>query len=386
MKLVTIVGARPQFIKTFSVSRALAQTGKVEEILVHTGQHFDAAMSEVFFSQLGLREPDYHLGISGGGHGQMTGRMLERLEVVIEEQAPDSVLVYGDTNTTLAGALAASKLYTPVIHVEAGLRSHNRRMPEEINRVVVDHISTLLCCPTVTAVEQLNREGIERALGNGALTRSDGMSNLRNVGPDSPLVVNVGDVMLDALLHFRNIAENNSDILDRLQLSAGAYAVLTIHRAHNTSDIDSLCRLLAPVLELSVTLPIVFPAHPRTRRLLEAADEWDRLATAPGLILSEPLGYLDFLQLEANARAVLTDSGGVQKEAFFLGIPCLTLRDETEWRETVDAGRNRVVGTRPGDLAAELARVLDRAPASPDAFGRGDAGNRIANLIEAIFT
>ena len=337
MHLVVIVGARPQFIKAAPVSRALAERPGVSETIVHTGQHFDPEMSQTFFRELELPEPAYNLGIHGGGHGAMTGRMLEALEPVLQAERPDAVLVYGDTNSTLAGALAAAKLHIPVAHVEAGLRSFNRRMPEEINRVLTDHVSTLLYCPTGTAVENLAREGI----GAG--------------------IENVGDVMYDATLHAAARACACSRILERLGLADGAYAVATVHRAENTDDPETLAQILDYLRERADGQALVLPLHPRTRRAVEGAG-----LSLDGLRAVPPCGYLDMHRLLQGAAAVYTDSGGLQKEAYFHRTPCVTLRSETEWVETVEKGWNR------------LWRGPDYRPRRPiAAYGDGTAARRI---------
>jgi UDP-GlcNAc3NAcA epimerase len=312
-RILTVVGARPQLIKAAAVSRALAGVPAIEERLVHTGQHFDVGMSDVFFAELGIPPPAHHLGIHGGGHGEMTGRMLIALEQVMKADRPDCVLVYGDTNSTLAGAFAAAKLDIPVAHVEAGLRSFNRRMPEEINRIVADRLSALLFCPTRTAVDNLAAEGI--AAG----------------------VHMTGDVMYDVTLHAASAARANSRILERLGLAPRGYALATVHRAENTDDPAALAAVLSYLREQAHDQPVVLPLHPRTR---EAA----RLQglSFDGLTVTEPLGFLDMHRLLASAAAVFTDSGGVQKEAYFHRAPCVTLRAETEWVETVEAGWNRL--------------------------------------------
>jgi UDP-GlcNAc3NAcA epimerase len=380
-KILTVVGARPQFIKASAVSRALMSAGGLEECLVHTGQHADADMSSVFFQELELPAPVDHLGISGGGHGQMTGRMLERIEAVMERERPAGVLVYGDTNSTLAGALAAAKLGIPVVHVEAGLRSFKMSMPEEINRVMADRISSVLCCPTRTAVDNLSREGFPNPLAGGALFA--GTSGEWRRTP-VPWVANVGDVMLDVLRHYRAKAEATSRVLERLGLAAGQYAVLTAHRASNTRDADALGAILRPVVALAHHLPVVFPVHPRTAALLRAVPEMQDSAAA-GIIVIGPLSYLDFLQLQARARAILTDSGGVQKEAFFLGVPCVTLRNETEWPETLADGWNRLLGDArdPVDLFQWLQSMPVSRANDPAAFGDGNAAQRVVDLLEA---
>jgi UDP-GlcNAc3NAcA epimerase len=312
-KILTVVGARPQLVKAASVSRALAGQTVLRECLVHTGQHFDAGMSDVFFSELGIPAPAHHLGIHGGGHGDMTGRMLIALERVMQQERPDCVLVYGDTNSTLAGALAAAKLNLPVAHVEAGLRSFNRRMPEEINRIAADRLSALLFCPTATAVANLAQEGIV-----------DGVHA-------------VGDVMYDVTLHAGDAARQKSRILERLGLAPKRYALATVHRAENTDDPAALAAVLTYMRDQARQQPVVLPLHPRTRDAAARAG-----LALDGLTVVEPLGFLDMHRLLAGAVAVFTDSGGVQKEAYFHRVPCVTLRGETEWVETIEAGWNRL--------------------------------------------
>lgn len=343
-KIITVVGARPQFIKAAPVSRALSELGGFDEILIHTGQHFDASMSDVFFSELDIPKPGYNLEVNSLGHGAMTGRMLEKIEEVLLAEKPDLVLVYGDTNSTIAGALAAVKLHIPVAHVEAGLRSFNRRMPEEINRVMADHVSDLLLCPTAVAVANLAKEGI-----------TDGVHH-------------VGDVMYDVAIEAVRRAQDRSQILDRLGLAARTYAVATIHRAENTDDPERFSRIVTWLAEAAEDRPIVIPAHPRTRKLLEGAR--DRLLHVR---LVEPLGYLDMAWLTSNASAVFTDSGGLQKEAYFHRVPCVTLRDETEWVETLDAGWNRL-WTQP-DSERPRRDIPD--------YGKGEASRQIAAIIKA---
>jgi UDP-GlcNAc3NAcA epimerase len=381
VKVLTIVGARPQFIKASAVSRVLRALNGADEVLVHTGQHFDDEMSAVFFDELGLQPPDHNLEVHGGGHGQMTGRMLERIESVLERECPDATIVYGDTNSTLAGAVAAAKLGVPVVHIEAGLRSFNRRMPEELNRVVTDHMSTLLCCPTANAARNLEREGFTNVIGGGTL-----VCQTPAVDADyAPCVSNVGDVMLDVLLHHRQTAAQSSTVLERLALAPRSYAVLTIHRADNTTSIDRLRELIEPVLRLARDLPVVFVVHPRTASRLKSTDDADMHERHSGMVMIKPLGYLDFLHLQANARVILTDSGGIQKEAFFLGVPCVTLRDETEWQETVDAGGNRLAGSRPRDLRDLVHARPSAADADLSPFGDGHAAERIVSLMRSLF-
>jgi len=343
--VLTVVGARPQIIKAAAVSGPLRRVAT--EVLVHTGQHYDASMSDRFFSELDVPAPEYHLGIGSAPHGVQTGRMLIALEPVIERERPDRVLVYGDTNSTLAGALAAAKRGIPVVHVEAGLRSCNRDMPEEINRIVTDRVADVLCCPSDRAVRNLAAEGITRG------------------------VHVTGDVMRDLLERARPRLDRR--MLDALGLTPGTYTLLTLHRAHNTDDAERLAAILGALVDAA--MPIVFPVHPRTRDALAAAGR----GLAGALRPIDPVGYHDMLALQQHARVVLTDSGGVQKEAYWLGVPCVTLRNETEWMETVDAGWNRLVGSDPAAIRAALNDV--RTPdMRPELYGDGRAAERVAAL------
>ncbi len=353
MKVLSVVGARPQFVKALAVSRALRLMNR--EVLVHTGQHYDFQMSQVFFKELGLPVPDYNLGVGSGSHGEQTGRMLIALDEVMAKEKPDVVLVYGDTNSTLAGALAGAKLGVPVAHVEAGLRSFNRAMPEEINRVLTDHVSDLLFCPTPTAVDNLGREGISAG------------------------VYLVGDCMYDALLAGLELAEKA--ILHKLGLSPSRYFFLTVHRAANTDDPGNLEKIIS-ALERAEQ-PVIFPVHPRTQKALQ---KFGLLEKIKNLKLLEPVGYLDSLTLQKNARLVFTDSGGVQKEAFLLGVPCLTLREETEWVETVDLGANLLVGIDPERILAGIKLMLGcHGNWDKTVYGDGRAGEKIAEILAARF-
>lgn len=354
MNALTVVGARPQFIKAGPVSRSF-HAQHIDEKIIHTGQHYDLNMSDVFFRTLGLREPDYHLGVGSGGHGVQTGRMLEEIESILIDVAPDVVLVYGDTNSTLAGALAAAKLNIPVAHVEAGLRSFNRRMPEEVNRVLTDHMSTLLFCPTVTAVDHLRGEGVTQG------------------------VHMVGDVMKDALDYWKAHEDGSASVLQRMGLGEKAYYLATVHRAENVDSPDRLRAILSAFG--SVDLPVVLPIHPRTRDALGCRNQ-----VLPGNVVAiDPVGYLEMLELESNARAVLTDSGGVQKEAFMLGVPCVTLRDETEWVETVTVGWNTLTGADP-ELILKAVTDLRTDRYRPELYGDGHASARIAQVIASFVT
>ncbi len=353
MKIITIVGARPQFIKAAVVSRAVqARGGAVSERIVHTGQHFDSNMSDVFFAELGIPQPFAHLGVGGGTHGQNTGRMIERIEAVLQDDRPDWLLVYGDTDSTLAGAVAAAKLHVPIAHVEAGLRSFNRKMPEEVNRVLTDHCSELLLTPTPAADANLQREGIDLAR-----------------------VKRVGDVMYDAALHYSERSDRESSVLARLGVEPGGFVLATIHRQDNTDSPQFMSEITEGLAACGTT--VVWPLHPRTRRRLEAHG-----IVLPDTILAcDPVGYLDMVQLEKNARAIATDSGGVQKEAYFHGVPCITIREETEWVELVHAGWNRLVSARSGLIAEAIAGARRPAHGSEPIYGEGDAGARIVEEL-----
>lgn len=351
MKIVTIVGARPQFIKCAPVSRALR--AEHTEVLVHTGQHYDANMSDVFFSELSIPAPDYNLGIGSGPQGEQTGRMLAAIEEVLLREEPDLVLVYGDTNSTLAGALAAVKLHIPVAHVEAGLRSFDRSMPEEVNRIVTDHVSDLLFCPTQTAVDNLAAEGITTGVH---LT---------------------GDVMVDALLYNAGIAEESSKVLKDLGIVEGEYSVATVHRASNTDAEKNLRSIVDAFGEIDG--PIVFPAHPRTVKYLKEYDLYEHLPE--NIRLTEPLAYLDMLHLMRHAGVILTDSGGVQKEAYILKVPCVTLRENTEWVETLEDGWNVLVGVDGEKIVAMARQPAPDAAQQKDQFGEGKSAVEICELI-----
>jgi UDP-N-acetylglucosamine 2-epimerase len=389
MRILSIVGNRPQFIKSAPLSLALRD--RAEEVVLHTGQHYDHDLSQVFFDELGLEPPKHRLEAGSGSHAEQIARMLPGIEAAVLEEQPGIVLVYGDTNSTLAGALAASKLRVPIAHVEAGLRSFDRAMPEELNRVLVDRVSSLLFAPSETAVSNLKNEGI-----------TDGVHD-------------VGDVMLDANLRLAPIARERSEALELAGVEAGGYALVTVHREANTREpalgriVEGLNALEEPMvfplhprtageiesqgLQLAghvrpgppagyldfaaLASPVVFPVHPRTRARLEAAGLIDRLA---GVTLVAPLGYLDFLELTRQARAILTDSGGVQKEAYWYEVPCVTLRENTEWVETVEAGWNRLVGTDPSAIAT-AAREARPGAEHPPLYGDGHAADLIADVL-----
>lgn len=355
---MTIVGARPQFIKAaaFACSLKRHEGATIKHVLVHTGQHHDDMMSDVFFRELDIGQPDHNLGVAGGSHGSMTGRMLEKIESLLLERRPDWVLIYGDTNSTLASALAASKLHVPVAHVEAGLRSFNMRMPEEVNRIVADKLSTLLFCPTQAAVHNLQQEGI---VGGVHL---------------------VGDVMYDVALQFAEVAERKSTILARLGLSNTPYVLATCHRAENTDDPDRLAGILKALDAMTPTHTVVLPLHPRTR---QKVDQLGFRGLLGRIRTVDPLSYLDMVILEKNAAVIVTDSGGVQKEAFFYNVPCITTRDETEWVETVETGWNVLTGANADSIGAAFQNICRRTPATVHPYGDGHAAKLILNHIIA---
>lgn len=354
MRVVSVVGARPQFIKAAPVSRALREAGYTE-FVVHTGQHYDHGMSQIFFEELGIPEPDINLGVGSGTQGWQTGQMLMRVEDVLVSQRPDWMLVYGDTNSTLAGALAACKLRIPLAHVEAGLRSFNRDMPEEHNRVLTDHCSDLLFCPTKTAVDNLAQEGITQG------------------------VHLVGDTMYDALLQFATLAHQHSTILADLDLSHEGYLLLTVHRPYNTDIPENLHNILLALAQIDE--PIIFPVHPRTRnKIAELDGKLGVTSSLRNVRMIEPVGYLDMLMLEQNARLILTDSGGMQKEAYLLRVPCITLRSETEWTETVDAGWNIIVGSSTESIVTAT-RSFSPDGSPPALFGDGHAAKKIVSIL-----
>jgi UDP-GlcNAc3NAcA epimerase len=353
MTILTVVGARPQFIKAAPVSKALKERG-IREILLHTGQHYDTTMSQVFFDELEIPAPEINLGIGSCSHGKQTGRMLEDIETHLLEQKPDILLVYGDTNSTLAGALAAAKLHFPVAHIEAGLRSYNRKMPEEHNRVLTDHCSTHLFCPTQTALDNLAKEGLTQNIHL------------------------VGDPMLDAALHFLPIAKEKSTILPDHVLTPGEYYLATLHRPSNVDEPS----VLAPLIEClgTLPLPVVFPIHPRTQSKVEQLPN----LLSDNLKIIPPVGYLDMLQLLDNAKALLTDSGGLQKEALFLKTPCITLREETEWTETLGKNANQLTGPHPDKIQAALRNLPDPAAFTGHTpFGEGTSAQQTSKILAA---
>lgn len=348
MKIITIVGARPQFVKAAAVSNIIRK--EHEEILIHTGQHYDENMSKVFFDELNIPRPDYNLEVGSGGHGHQTGLMLMKLEEIYLKEKPDMVLVYGDTNSTLAGALCASKLLIPVAHIEAGLRSFNMSMPEEQNRILTDHISKLLFVPTETACKNLQNEGINKG------------------------VYNVGDVMYDAVLHFKKLAEDKCDILNNINIQKNQYILTTIHRAESTNDHSKLTGIVSALNECGEK--VVLPLHPRTKKYMKDYN----LSFNDNIKVIEPVGYLEMVALEANAAKIVTDSGGVQKEAYFMGKPCITMREETEWIETVTCGWNIIVGTDKNRIIKAINEFNPKGQRE-DIFGDGKAAQKILDKI-----
>ncbi len=353
--MVTIIGARPQFVKAAAVSRAIAKT-PVEEVLVHTGQHFDYGMSEVFFREMEIPEPKYNLAINSLSHGAMTGRMLEAIEKVLLAEQPDWVMVYGDTNSTLAGALAASKLHIPVAHVEAGLRSFNMEMPEEINRILTDRISSLLFCPTTTAVNNLHNEGFNRF---------------------SSQIEQVGDVMYDAALFYAQKSASHSPIIEKLGLKNSGFVLLTLHRQENTDDVNRLKEIVSALNTIHHEYPVVLPLHPRTRKIME------QRGIKPHFMPIEPVSYFDMLELLKHCKLVMTDSGGLQKEAYFFKKNCVTLRDQTEWIELVEGGYNLLAGAREEEIVEAFGKMLEtQNPFEESLYGDGDASGKIIRIID----
>ncbi|MGE5661231.1 MAG: non-hydrolyzing UDP-N-acetylglucosamine 2-epimerase [Ignavibacteriales bacterium] len=360
MKIVTVVGARPQFIKAAAVSRSIREFNKInekriDEIIVHTGQHYDHNMSDVFFEELEIPKPNYYLGVGSSSHGRQTAEMLKDLETVLLKERPDIVLVYGDTNSTLAGALAASKLHIPIAHVEAGLRSFNRKMPEEVNRVLTDHVSRYLFCPTTTSVENLKREGINER------------------------VELVGDVMYDCILHYKSKVEKNSSLLNFLGQKPKEYVLATVHRAENTDSEENLKGIFEAFDKISQKTKVYVALHPRTRKYLTDYD----INVSKAVTILDPLPYLQMIELECNASVILTDSGGVQKEAYFAGIPCVTLREETEWVETVKAGANILCGASPERIITAFDQLINgnNIVFQSDLYGDGNASGKIVEFL-----
>ena len=366
MKLVTIIGARPQIIKAAALSRAIKThfAGRIQEIIVHTGQHYDDNMSQVFFDELQIPRPDYNLHVGSASHGVQTARMTEGIEALLLKEQPDFIVLYGDTNSTLAGAVAAAKIHVPIVHIEAGLRSFNKSMPEEINRIVCDHCSTLLFTPTLAGLDNLKREGFP----------------MDNDGPytiDNPKVYHCGDIMYDNSLHFASIAEEKTDIIQRLDLAGKPFVLATIHRDSNTDHPERLSAIFKALIKLSEECQVVLPLHPRTAKLLKtnlSEDLQKQVFDSPNIKLIPPVSFLEMIALERHARLVMTDSGGVQKEAYFFKKPCIILRPETEWVEIVKTGNAILVDADEGRIMAAWAHFADNPPtAFPEIFGDGHA-------------
>lgn len=358
-KILTVVGARPQFVKAAPVTKAIKETMNLIEVMVHTGQHYDINMSETFFDDLEIPQPKYNLSVGSGSHGAQSGEIMKRLEPVLLEEHPDVVIIYGDTNSTLAAAVTAAKLHMTGAHIEAGLRSFNRSMPEEINRVVADHVSSFLFCPTTTGVQNLAKEGITKN------------------------VFNTGDVMYDVVLQFSHKAEEKSHILSDLRLENKAYILATVHRAENADSRKRLSNIFLALKEMSEETVVVVPLHPRTRNMIRRFELDHHLE---GILLIEPVGFLDMLSLEKNARLIATDSGGVQKEAYFNRVPCVTLRDETEWVETIEAGWNVLAKV---DSVEEMTNAMRRSleftggRGKIDEYGDGRASMKIVRTLKS---
>lgn len=367
-KIVTILGARPQFIKAATVSRAIVEHNQkkndcpLQEIIVHTGQHFDANMSDVFFNQLDIPKPAYQLNISSLSHGAMTGRMLENIESLLIQEKPDWVMVYGDTNSTLAGALAAAKLHIPIAHVEAGLRSHNLAMPEEVNRILTDRVSDYLFCPTKTSVENLNKEGFPFSTSQRK----------------KQIIKNVGDVMYDAVLYYQNRAKESIALSD-WRVEDKSYALCTLHRQENTDNPVRLENILKALREISTSIcQVLLPLHPRTRKKIDVLGgaKW-----LNGVVVLDPIGYLEMQRLQMSAKMILTDSGGIQKEAFFHQVPCITLRDETEWVETVEEGWNVLTGSSYEKIIEAASSLTGEKKEYNSVYGVGNASNIIVDKV-----
>lgn len=379
MKVVTIVGARPQFIKASPLCKALKKN-HINEFLVDTGQHYDTSMAGSFFEELGLPDPAYSLKVGSGPHGQMTGRMLEKIELVLDEVKPDATIVYGDTNSTIAGALASAKMAIPVVHIEAGLRSFRKTMPEEINRCMTDHISRLLLCPTSLAVKNLIDEGV--APQDTSVTRATAAEIIGLEPSNGPVVLNVGDIMVDALAQAQQKKVKPYFIND---LDGKEFILVTIHRAESTDNIKVFKNLIRRIADLGKKTNVLFPLHPRTKNKMAELDLFSYFEDTSVACL-EPLSYGEFTQAQAMAKVIITDSGGVQKEAFILGTPCLTLREETEWMETVESGWNRLLGVAPKDLISEVENVSRPETSISEVYGDGKTAERIAIAIQNIFS
>lgn len=381
MKLVTIIGARPQIIKAAALSRAIRNhyADTIQEVIVHTGQHYDDNMSQVFFDELGIPSPDYNLHVGSASHGVQTARMTEGIEALLIKEQPDFIVLYGDTNSTLAGAVAAAKIHVPIVHIEAGLRSFNKSMPEEINRIVCDHCSTLLFTPTKAGLENLKREGF--TINEG------GVSTSSTTAPtiDNPKVFHCGDIMYDNSLHFANIAEQKTDIIQRLELGGKPFILATIHRDSNTDHPERLSAIFRSILRLSKDCQVVLPLHPRTAKLLKTnlnEDLQKQIFSCPSIKLIPPVSFLEMIALERHAQLVMTDSGGVQKEAYFFKTPCIILRPETEWVEIVETGNAILADADETRIIQAWQHFKDNPPTVfPEIFGDGHAAEFMLDKI-----
>jgi UDP-GlcNAc3NAcA epimerase len=374
-KILTVVGARPQFVKCAAISQVLRT--QIEEVLVHTGQHYDYSMSDIFFEELSIPKPNHHLGVGSGKHGAQTGEMLAKLEAVIMDERPHAVMVYGDTNSTLAAALAASKHYIPVIHIEAGLRSFNRQMPEEINRVLTDHASSLLLCPTATAVNNLRREGFENIVDATNFLHDE---KVIFCSPEHPIVANVGDVMYDMIRIVKDSfsEEYRRGTLKKFGVEYKKFAIATIHRAENTNTLSALRSVIQALSHIGREFPVLLPLHPRTRGIIDR----EQIEIPASLVIMEPQGYKDMILLQESASIVLTDSGGMQKEAFLLRTPCITMREQTEWLETVECGWNVLTGAQEEEIIGAFRRMDEMVlPPQLQPFGDSYAGAKITDAI-----
>lgn len=375
IKLLTVIGARPQIIKAAAISRAVKNhfSGRIEEKILHTGQHYDANMSQVFFDELGIPAPDYNLGVGSGSHGVQTAKMISGIEEVLTSDSFDGIILYGDTNSTLAGAVAASKIHIPVFHIEAGLRSFNMTMPEEVNRIVCDQLSSICFSPTKTGIDNLTREGF-----------MDSPAKFKN--GKGRLVVNSGDVMYDNSMYFATLAEEKSDILSRIGVKQNEYILTTIHRPNNTDDPERLTAILSSLLAITERegITLVLPLHPRTRNLLDKNLEksvYEKLMASPRVKIIPPASFFEIIVLEKNARIVMTDSGGVQKESFFFERPCVILRPETEWVEIVEHGAGIIANADPSRIIAAYDKLIGTKPVFPPLFGDAHAAEHILDQI-----
>lgn len=390
MKLVTIIGARPQIIKAAALSRAIRNhyADRIQEVIVHTGQHYDDNMSQVFFDELQIPRPDYNLHVGSASHGVQTARMTEGIEAILIKEQPDFIVLYGDTNSTLAGAVAAAKIHVPIVHIEAGLRSFNKSMPEEINRIVCDHCSTLLFTPTKAGLDNLKREGFPIDEGGVSTLRwTSGTPGSTTAVPtiDNPKVYHCGDIMYDNSLHFANIAEEKTDIIQRLELKDKPFILATIHRDSNTDQPERLTAIFSALIQLSKECQVVLPLHPRTSKLLKTNLEeklQEQIFNSPNIILIPPVSFLEIIALERHAQLVMTDSGGVQKEAYFFKKPCIILRPETEWVEIVQTGNAILADAYENRIMEAWAHFKDNPPTMfPEIFGDGHAAEFMLDKI-----